>query len=240
MISIIIPTKNEISVIEKTLKQFLSCEPGSLELIVSDGKSTDGTIEMARNCGAKVVIYSGEKRQTIGMGRNAGAKIATGEYLAFFDADITVPEPERFFGKCVALFESRPEILGFTAHLKVSPDRAHLSDRIVFSLVSLIYIIQNNFLRIGAASGECMIVRRSAFEKIGGFREDLPVSEDQDMFRRLAKIGRTYFNSDLTVYHTGRRIRKVGWPRLIVSWLLNGFSVWVFGKSFHSVWEEVR
>ncbi len=240
MISIIIPTKNEISVIEKTLMQFSACKRGSLELIVSDGKSTDGTIEAARKCGAKVVIYSGAKRQTIGMGRNAGAKVATGEYLAFFDADITVPEPEHFFEKCISLFETRPDILAFTTHLRVSPGLEHLSDRIIFSFISLIYRFQNNFLHLGAASGECMIVRRSAFEKIGGFRENLPVSEDQDLFRRLSKIGRTYFYSGLTVFHTGRRIRKVGWPRLLTSWMLNNFYLWFFGRSFHSEWEEVR
>ncbi|MEI6711131.1 MAG: glycosyltransferase [bacterium] len=69
MISFIIPTLREASVIEKTLL-WISQYNGEKEIIISDGGSDDGTIEIARKYTDKIIVYKGEKRQTIGMGRN--------------------------------------------------------------------------------------------------------------------------------------------------------------------------
>ena len=40
-------------------------------------------------------------------------------------------------------------------------------------------------------------------------RSRLAAAEDMDLFRRLSRIGRTRFESRLTVYHTGRRAHAV-------------------------------
>lgn len=240
MISIIIPTLNEVSAIEKTLKIFRACKNPDIEIIVSDGGSTDSTIEIAKKYADKVIVYNGIARQTIAMGRNDGARAATGEILAFFDADVTVMRPGEFFGKCLELFNSRPEVVALTGHLRVLPESENLSDWFFFSLVSYSHLIQNNFLRIGAASGEFQVIRRSIFERLHGYREDLAVSEDQELFRRLAKAGRTYFDRRLVVYHSGRRAHKIGWPRLLFQWLRNDLSVRLFNKSASSFWKEIR
>lgn len=57
MISFIIPTLNEESVLENILK-WLSGFNGEHEIIVSDGKSNDRTIEIANKYADKVVIYN--------------------------------------------------------------------------------------------------------------------------------------------------------------------------------------
>lgn len=239
MISIIIPTLNEISVIERTLKLFKGTSRRNLEVIVSDGGSTDGTVAVARKYADKVV-EKGEGRQTIGMGKNEGEAVSTGDCLAFFDADITIPSPDEFFDTVLEVFGHRPEVVAITGYLKVLPEYETPADRFFFRLVNVTHYIQNNIFRTGAAAGEFQIIRRSAFEKLGGYRKELAVSEDQDMFRRLAKIGRTFFDPRLVVYHTGRRAHKIGWPKLLYQWMINDVSVRFFGKSFNDVWKEVR
>lgn len=239
-ISIIIPTKNEISVIEDTLKRFRTCTRNDYEIIISDGGSTDGTIAVAEKYANAVVVYKGAVRQTIAAGRNAGAREAKGEYLAFFDADMTVHDPDAFFAKALAIFETHPTVVALTCCLRVLPGHETAADRLFFSLINWVYFLENNILRIGAASGEFQMVRRSVFEKVGGYREDLVVAEDQELFRRLARAGRTHFARYLTLYHTGRRAHKIGWPKLLLLWTVNGVSVPLFGRSFQKVWKEIR
>ena len=240
MISIIIPTLNEASVIEKTLKDFSAYKSQGIEIIVSDGGSKDGTIEIAKKYADKVIVYGGTVRQTIAMGRNDGAKAASGEIFAFFDADDRLLDEDDFFNKCRRVFEGNPSIVAFTGQIRVLPDFETLADRIIFLIISCVLFIQNNFLHMGAATGEFQLIRRSAFEKVGGYREDLAVAEDKELFRRLGKIGRTYFDWGLIIYHSGRRAHKIGWLRLLAQWAWNDFHVKFFNRSASKVWKEIR
>ncbi|MEK7575253.1 MAG: glycosyltransferase [Patescibacteria group bacterium] len=240
MISIIIPTLNEIFVIERTLQGLLRSSKYRFEIIVTDGGSTDGTIEIAKKYADKVVIHNGLKRQTIGEGRNVGAFEAKGKYLIFLDADITIIDIDTFFDTVLKFISAKPEVTAFTGHLRVLAKHETFSDRIFFSLVNFIHLVQNNFLKNGAASGEFQVIRKDMFEKLGGYRTDLPAGEDQEFFRRISKAGKTHFHRDLSVYHTGRRAHKIGWARLLSLWVVNDFYVRFLGRSASKVWEEIR
>lgn len=241
MISIIIPTLNEEKEVGNTLENLAEpIKKGEIEVIITDGKSQDKTAEIARRYTPKVLVYAGEKRQTISEGKNDGAKVAKGEYLLFQDTDVFIPNPSEFFKKITAEFERDKNLAGATVFLKVRPDDATLSDKIIFGAVNYLFIIMNNILRIGAAAGEFQFVRADAFRKINGFNKKLVVAEDQDLFRRLAKIGRTRIISSLTVYHSGRRAHQIGWPRLLWQWWTNYFSMVVLKKSTSKEWKPLR
>ncbi len=79
-ISAIVITKNEVLNIERCLKSLAFAD----ETIVVDAESTDGTAEIARQRGAKVIV-----RPWPGYGaqKNFGASQATGDWLLFIDAD---------------------------------------------------------------------------------------------------------------------------------------------------------
>src|SRR5438067_1989172 len=101
MISFIIPTKNEEKILEISIKNLLQYS-GDKEIIISDGKSTDATVAIAKKCDARIVEYSSDPlahRQTIAEGRNDGARIALGDYLLFLDADVSINNPDQFFKK---------------------------------------------------------------------------------------------------------------------------------------------
>ncbi len=240
MISIIVPTLNEESVLEKTLKNIRQMKSIPYELIISDGNSMDKTIEIARKYTDKIVVYKGEKRQTIGGGRNLGAGIARGSYLVFQDADVVVPDPDVFFGKAIRVFDDDPETAGITVSVRVMKELETRSDRIFFGIVNHIHFLTNNILGRGSACGEFQMIRRDAFLRAGGYNEALTVAEDNDMFARLSKTGKTRMIPDLVVFHTGRRAHKIGWPRLLASWLLNGLSVALFKKAAYREWKPVR
>jgi glycosyltransferase involved in cell wall biosynthesis len=85
-VSIIIPTKNNAGILEKCLKSIenLDYPKEELEVVIVDGHSEDGTVEIARKYGCRVVY---ESVGTIGGARNIGVQNSNGEFIVFTDAD---------------------------------------------------------------------------------------------------------------------------------------------------------
>jgi glycosyltransferase involved in cell wall biosynthesis len=239
MISFVIPTLNECKTIGETL-QCLTAYSGKHEIIISDGNSTDGTIEICRKYTDNIVIYDKPDRQTIALARNMGAAAAKGDYVVFLDADVVIPDIDGFFATAEQAFRSDDQLVALTVQYKVVPERRTVVDGIFFKLLGLQFRLFNNFLRIGAAGGEFQMITGDAFRRVGGFNEKLAAAEDMDLFQRLSKIGRTRFEKSLTVYHTGRRAHTVGWPKLAWQWFSNSMSVWLFKRSASKEWTEIR
>lgn len=238
MISIVIPTLNEEGTIEKTLKSLREFT-GDYEIIVSDGRSHDRTIEIARTYANKVIVYNGMKRQTIGKGRNDGAKMASGDYLVFLDADVSIKNPNEFFEKALKVFEKNKQIIAMTTYIRVLPEFETVSDKIIWWCLNISYIFLNNIISIGGASGEFQMMRTDAFKKVSGFNEILIGGEDHEFFRRLSKVGKTHFERSLTVYHTGRRGHKLGWPKFVGVLALASLPIFI-KRHFLKEWKEIR
>lgn len=238
-LSIIIPAREEEKIIAQTLAQFKDNLLIPHETIVSDARSKDRTVEIARKTSSIVVVFDGD-RHTAGIGRNDGAKVAHGDYLAFVDADTEIPKPHQFFERALAHFEHDSNVVGVTGPQRALPAIETWADRLSFGYLNTIIRFQNNVLRHGEASGKFMLVSRVAFEKIGGFREDLVTREDGDFFCRLSKIGRTVFDPSLLIYHGARRAHAIGWLRLWYIWTINTISVAFFDKAIADDWTPIR
>ncbi len=161
--SIIIPTLREAANIGPLLESLLSQSHAPLEIIVADGGSEDGTLEIVQAYAREhpqvlvLVCERGTSRQ-----RNAGAGLATGDLLVFMDADDRSP---RDFLLKVALSYRRLRFAvacpWFTAR------EPELSIRAAYFGFNVLFWLGQGWLRMG--SGVCVIVERKVFEKIGGF-----------------------------------------------------------------------
>ncbi|MDO8482132.1 MAG: glycosyltransferase [bacterium] len=238
MLSIIIPAREEEKAIGATISRLKGGLTIPHEIIVSDGGSKDRTAEIAKQNGAAVVTFQGT-RHTAGRGRNDGAKVARGEFLAFIDADVVIPEPDVFFRHALAHFEN-PQLVGVCGPQKALPEIETWGDKLSFGYLNAVTRFQNNVLHRGEASGKIMVVRRSAFEKVNGFREDLVTREDGDFFCRLSKVGKTIFDPKLVIFHGARRAHKIGWLRLWTIWTAETIHVALFNKSIHDDWTPIR
>jgi glycosyltransferase involved in cell wall biosynthesis len=100
--TLIVPTLNEREGIGFTLQEFRRAteeanrtlflpDPVDWEILVVDGGSTDGTPEIAREHGARVIL---EPRRGYGRAYRTGFSQATGDFIATMDGDGTYPAPE--------------------------------------------------------------------------------------------------------------------------------------------------
>ncbi|MCC6864721.1 MAG: glycosyltransferase [Ignavibacteria bacterium] len=241
-ISIIIPTLNEEKLINRTLEQFTPQlkEKYSLEIIISDGGSTDKTLENLPNTVDIIVRENPDKKQNIPIGRNAGAKSAKGSLLYFINADTRIEDTEKFFSISTDAFRNK-NIAALTCCFKVFPEEVKLSDKMFHGFYNN-YVRLLNSTGMGMGRGECQMIRTEIFKKVNGYNELLAAGEDYDIYRRIKKtgLGKIKFLNELTVYESPRRYRKYGYLKVFSSWTRNSLSVFFKNKSVSDEWEEVR
>lgn len=239
MLSIVIPAREEERAIGTTLDLLQEKLSIPHEIIVSDDCSKDRTAEVARSKGAIVIEFC-DVRHTPGASRNRGARAAKGDFIAFIDSDVSMPDPAAFFDRALARFSADEKLVGVCGPQRARPDVETWADRVSFGILNTALRFNNNVIKRGEASGKIMVVRKSAFDKINGFREDIATREDGDFFYRLSKVGRTRFDPSLMVYHGARRAHRVGWAHLWWIWLSNTAYFALFNKTLADDWTPVR
>ena len=242
--SVVVPTLNE----EKTLGAVLGPLRAAagrlgLEVIVSDGGSTDGTLALALALADRVVVHREAARQTIAAGRNAGARLASADVLLFFNADVGFPDDTA--GLLEDMIAAAEAAGAATCRVAVRPEAARLDDRLVLGTCNALFRGWNA-LGLGMGRGECHAVRRDVFEREGGYDEALVAGEDFDLYRRIARRARREggprirFLWHRVVYEDPRRYRARGYARTMLDWLLNSIAVTVLGRSYSRTWDAVR
>lgn len=243
-ISVIIPAFMEEKLIENTLLIFTNDlkKKFNIEVIVSDGGSKDSTVAIAREYADIVVVHSLPDRQTISQGRNRGAEKASGDVLMFLNGDCTLVKPIDFFNNIQDWYLQNnliPSCDAIACKVGVSPDDILFKDKVFYFLHNN-YVKLLNLIGFGMGRGECQIVKKEIFNKIGGYDETIAAGEDFDLYRRISKIGKIKYTSKLVVHESPRRFRKYGYIRIIWSWTINSISVMISGKSVSDEWEAVR
>jgi rSAM/selenodomain-associated transferase 2 len=172
-LSIIIPTLNEALDLPLTLAR-IPQDP-SIEVLVVDGGSLDGTLESAASWGAKVISSSrGRARQM-----NTGAGEAKGQTLLFLHADTLLPEG---FKNHIDQVLFRKENVAGAFPLTFEP-----------LLPGLKYIEKLANWRARALQlpygDQALFLRANLFRALGGFK-DIPIMEDVELIGRLKREGR--------------------------------------------------
>jgi len=116
MISLVIPTLNEVDNIEPLLSRIAQCRPIPDEIIFVDDRSTDGTRERLR-CEAVELIERDHPSFGLAGAVLAGARVAKGEWLVVMDADLSHP-PERIGDLLQPLFDGRADIVIGSRYVK--------------------------------------------------------------------------------------------------------------------------
>ncbi len=240
LISIIIPTLQEEKLIDRTLRQFSGPlrERYSLEVIVSDGGSTDRTVPLAEGGSDFVVRNHNGCAENISIGRNRGAGAARGEILMFFNADVRIADPDRFFQRMVQVIRD-DNVAAATCNVMIYPEEERVVDRVFHRFFNR-YCRFLNDSGMGMGRGECHVIRRDVFEKAGGYNAKMAAGEDYELFVRLRHSGPIHFDRTLTVFESPRRYRKLGYAAVVLLWCLNGLTALAFHRSIVKRWKPVR
>ena len=203
MLSIVIPTLNEEKYLPNALQSLAKQSLVDFEIIVADANSQDATQEIARSAGC-LVVPGGRPAE----GRNAGARHASGEFVLFLDADVTLAPT--FLEELLQKVQKKKLDVasGF-----ITPVTNRVFDKIMVATSNVWHCAIQYFYP--HASGFYIIARKSLHEKIGGFDEELFLTEDHDYVIRAARHGKFRYLWKPRVKFSVRRLDKEGRWKLI-------------------------
>jgi len=205
--SIIIPTLNE----EKNISFLLDSitkqtyKNKNFEVIVTDSFSTDKTKFIVGSFKEKLpnLKFVQKKFKNVGQARNYGALLSRNKFLIFFDADVKI---ENIFLQGINKKINKYNLDSLTVWNRAEKG---WKNKLIFFLLNLSMSI---FQKIKpAANGPCIIVKKSFFDKVNGFDEEILFGEDFDLIQRLVK-NKAHFAvfSKPIIYVSTRRFEKEG------------------------------
>jgi len=205
----------------------------SVQTIVSDNASTDGSADMVAAEFSAVTLVRNATNLGFARGNNAGAAAATGRNLLFLNND-TIVRPEAF-AKLVAYLDAHPEHSAVGPKLIGGDGKPQRAGRALLTFPALLYRI--SFLKItglftkaykqyrsggfdpnvagvvGQLDGAALLVRRDQFQQIGGWDEGFEFGgEDIDLCKRLAAFGPIYYLPTAEIEHLGRISSRANRP----------------------------
>jgi rSAM/selenodomain-associated transferase 2 len=197
-LTIILPVLDEAAIIVAALLALKPLRDRGAEIIVADGGSRDGTLQLAAPLADRVTAAPRGRGATM----NAGAALGSGDALLFLHADTTLPEDtdrliaaalaRRAWGRFDLRIAGRHPLLAIVARM-----------------------INGRSRLTGIATGDqAIFVTRAAFLTVGGF-PDLPLMEDIAISRRLKRVCRP-FCIGTPVVTSGRRWERNGVLRTIL------------------------
>jgi glycosyltransferase involved in cell wall biosynthesis len=184
LFSVIIPVHNRATLVGKTLDSVFAQSLTDFEVIVVDDGSTDGGYEMLQEHYAGRLTLLRQANQGPGMARNLGARAAKGTYLAFLDSD------DLWFPWTLATYRAAIDAHGGPAFLAAKSkwfrDERELEGVADGSMTVDAYpdflASSPRGLFFGAS---WFVVKREAFERVGGFTDRWINAEDHDLGLRL-------------------------------------------------------
>ncbi len=178
-ISVVIPTYNRSSLVQRAIKSVLSQTLNLYEIIVVDDGSSDDTLKVLKNYPVKVLH---QKNSGVSSARNLGIKNSSGDVIAFLDSDdewekekleiqIKLHQNGCRFSHTEEIWIKDGRVKKQKAHHK-KPNGECFYENISFCKIS----------------PSTVMIDRALFEEVGFFDESLEVCEDFDMWLRVLKI----------------------------------------------------
>lgn len=183
-VTVIIPCFNAVEFVAAAIRSALDSGDVAVEVIVVDDGSTDGTWEVIQGFGSQITAL---KQQHGGpyRARNLAAGMAKGEWIALLDAD-----DDWLPGKLAAqlrladaatdlVYTDRLNFGDSSRYKERQSDSVRLWEGDVFEP-----LLQGNFITLSS-----VLMRKSAFDKLGGFSVEFTGVQDWDMWLRFAAAG---------------------------------------------------
>ena len=194
-ISVVIPSWNQGRFIDRTLQSIFKQDyPGAVEVIVSDGGSTDETVDVLKSYGDRLTWWSARDKGFVDA-VTKGVAEATGEILAIQSSDdYYLPGAFRAMAQA---FREHPEA-GFVSGGDCSID---LENRLVSTGMGQGAITPRSILFESVPPQHATFAKMALFRETGGMRPEVDMCADIDQWYRLAHLAPgVYIPQHLAVY----------------------------------------
>jgi GT2 family glycosyltransferase len=219
--SVVIPVHGNAALTRRCLDLVLADLPADCEVVVVDDASTDETAEVLRTFGERIRMVTMAENVGFAAACNQGAAAAAGELLVFLNNDT---EPRAGWLETLVGYAEREPAAAVVGAKLVYPTGTVQHAGVVFGQDGYPHNLYaglpedhaavNRSRRLQAVTAACMLVRRDAFERAGGFDEGYENSlEDVDLCLRIgAEGGEVHYCHEAVVVHMesvsrGRRDR---------------------------------
>ncbi|HEY4083229.1 MAG TPA: glycosyltransferase family 2 protein [Burkholderiaceae bacterium] len=197
-VSIITCSWNSEPLIDESIASVLAQDYPDIEQVFVDGGSTDGTLQRIQGLSGQVKWVT-DVRGGIAKAMNVGAAMAGGEIIAHLHSD------DYYLGKdvvsrAVALLEQSGAEWMF-ARMMSDHDGKLVKDNWKMPRYSRKRLIQGNFI-----AHPSVFMRKSLFERAGGFSSELKYAMDYDFWLRVSALAEpAYMEAELAAFrwHAG-------------------------------------
>jgi hypothetical protein len=191
LVSVIIPVHNGERFVADAVNSVLAQKYPSLEIIIIDDGSTDGTEAAVRRLPFEVHYFK-QAKQGPAAARNRGVRDASGDYVAFLDVDDLWPE--HMLRTLVPELLQRPEldvVRGYSQVMELDPATG-------------IYEYRGNPKESFPYSIACGVYRKRVFDRVGLFDKTLLFGEDTDWYNRARELGVAMHRVEAITLHVRR------------------------------------
>ena len=192
-ISCIITTKNEEETVGKLLSSIEEQNNKNFEIILVDNNSTDKTVKIAKQFGARIFNFGPERSAQ----RNFGVKKAMGEYVLILDADMKLTK--NVLSECIGKFEKNDDLGALIIPEKSFGEGFWTKCR----------AFEREFY-IGDSSIEAArCFRKNVFLNFEGYDETMTGPEDYDLPLRIKKAGGKIGRIKSYILHNEKRFSPI-------------------------------
>lgn len=210
LVSVVIPAYNRCHTLGRAIESVRMQGIENMEIIVVDDCSTDETVKFINNYrkkDARIQLYVHSQNKGEAGARNTGVRSARGKYIAFLDSD-----DEWINGKLAAQIEVMEKADDLTAACSTGQYviDENGNESLVRDWTEKYPVTDLNLLvyGCGVSMGNCFMIRRSVFDEIGYYDENLPIFVDLDWLCRLtSKYTVRKINKPYARYHKAKMRR---------------------------------
>ncbi len=214
-VSVIVPTYNEAHLIEKKLDDlYMQDYPReSLEIVVVDSASTDGTPDIVRDWShihgdVTIKLVTESERRGKSYALNLGLRHATGEIVIITDADSLWRDPSTL-RKVVSYFGD-PNV-GAVSCIKIPAGDRYSIEKCYRQYYNVVRVGESKIHSTPIFHGELAAFRKSLLEKVGGFPTDVG-ADDSHTATMIALLGyRSIIPEDIVVTELTPRYGYIHW-----------------------------
>jgi len=195
-VSVILLTKDSVPTIQKSIESIFQQTRQPDEVVVVDGNSRDGTLDIVKKYPIKLISEPG---LGFGHARNLGVRNSSGDIVFFIDSDCYA-EPN-WIEKMLLHFNSNPEVAAVTGRTNLWNKDSAVARFLACVGGRMSMPTEHVYMKIAPTMN--LALRRRVVDEVGGFDETLIRCEDTDLTYKISRSHKILYESDAVVWFKG-------------------------------------